>query len=95
MQIKKVIYDEHSTADSMAGYDSLSEVHVCPMSFKNQLQNVTEADTPIYLNQVLIVLRHFRLRSIRTLIDLLTTYNSSVEMEELTKAVDESNSPVH
>ena len=26
--VKRVVYDEHSTADSMAGYDSLSEVNV-------------------------------------------------------------------
>jgi len=51
--VKSVIYDlEATTIDYSAGYDSLSEVHCCPLTLQHKLTNVTEAEQPIYLNQV-------------------------------------------
>ena len=51
--VKSVIYDlEATTTDYSAGYDSLSEVHCCPSTLQHKFTNVTEAEQPIYLNQV-------------------------------------------
>ena len=52
--IFRCVYDEDASpsTDGSAGYDSMSEVHICPLSYESQLNNVTEAENPIYLNQV-------------------------------------------
>ena len=50
----RCVYDDEATPtlDGAAGYDSMSEVHACPLAYESQLSNVAVADYPIYLNQV-------------------------------------------
>ena len=52
--VSRRVYDKDATpaVDGAAGYDSTSEVHVCPLAYEDQLANVVDAEHPIYLYQV-------------------------------------------